>query len=72
MKRWAENLWILTIDEYDNLPNGTELTCIDGEIAVKGRDDIDLDTRFGYISYGIVDPFNHPLKEQLLFFRLAT
>lgn len=72
MKRWEENLWLLTVDEYTHLPDGTELTCIDGEVAVKGRDDIDLDTRFGYIAYGIVDPFSHPLRDQLLFFRLAT
>lgn len=72
MQRWDENLWLLTVDEFNNIPDGTELTCIDGEVVVKGRDEIDLDTRMGYIAYGIVDPFKHPLKEQLLFFRMAT
>lgn len=72
MQRWDDNLWLLTIKEYNDIPDGTELTCIDGTVAVKGSDEIDMDTRMGYIAYGIVDPFNHPLKEKLLFFRLST
>lgn len=72
MQNWDNNLWLLTVNEFDQIPNGTELTCIDGTTAVKGQDDIDMDTRFGYIAYGFVDPMNHPLKETLLFFRLTT
>lgn len=79
METWDEkghwqddNLWLLSRYEFDQLPDGVEVTSIFGKTAVKGVDDIDLETRFGYLAYGIKDPFNHPLKEQLLFFRLST
>lgn len=35
------------------IPDGTELISIFGDIEVKGEDCIDLDERFGYISYGL-------------------
>ena len=72
MQVWDDKLWLLTVAEFNQIPDGTELTCIDGTTAIKGQDEIDTDTRFGHIAYGIVDPFNHPLKEQLLFFRLMA
>lgn len=52
MKKWNETLWLLTPDEYAALPDGTNVMCIDNEIAVKGTDYIDQDTRFGCIAYG--------------------
>jgi len=72
MQRWDDNLWLLTTDEFNEIPDGTVLTCIDGTTATKGVDEIDMDTRLGYLAYGIVDPANHPLSEQLLFFRMVT
>lgn len=53
MKKWNKELWLLTIDEFNALPDGTHLQCIDNEISVKGKDYIDMDTRFGVIAYGL-------------------
>lgn len=53
MKKWNKELWLLTVDEYNSLPDGTHLQCIDDEIVVKGKDYIDMDTRFGLIAYGL-------------------
>ena len=53
MKKWNEELWLLTINEYNELPDNTQLKCIDDEIVIKGKDYIDLDTRFGVIAYGL-------------------
>lgn len=35
-----------------DVPDGTELFDIFGEPVIKGKDDIDLDTRGGYLAYG--------------------
>lgn len=72
MQRWDDKLWLLTVNEFEKIPDGTVLTCIDGTTATKGTDDIDTDTRMGHIAYGIVDPLNHPLRDQLMFFRIAS
>ena len=53
MKKWDDNLWLLTPDEFKELPNGVILRCIDDTFAVKGADDIDQDTRFGCLAYGL-------------------
>jgi hypothetical protein len=65
MMRWSEetDLWLLTPAEFDQLPDGTELGCIDDETHVKGRDRIDNDTRFGHLAYGIHRPFQHELRD---------
>jgi hypothetical protein len=51
---WDEEhtLWLVTPEEFARLPDGFELTCIDGDTAIKGKDKIDDDTRFGHIAYG--------------------
>lgn len=51
---WDEEhtLWLVTPEEFERLPDGFELTCIDGEKWVKGKDKIDMDTRFGHIAFG--------------------
>lgn len=53
MKKWNEDLWLLTIDEYNALPDNVQLKCIDNEIVIKGTDYIDLDTRFGEMAFGL-------------------
>lgn len=53
MKKWNKDLWLLTVDEYNSLPVGTQLQCIDEEIVIKGSDYIDMDTRFELIAYGL-------------------
>ena len=47
-----KTLWLVTPEEFERLPNGFVLTCIYGETAIKGKDEIDDDTRFGHIAYG--------------------
>lgn len=56
--RWDEAddpLWLLTPDEFAMVPDGSTLVCISGETGVKGRDEIDLDTRGGCIAWGFLD-----------------
>lgn len=72
MQLWSEetNLYLFTPEEYEQLPDGCELTCIDGSKEVKGIDKIDMDTRFGHTAFGVNDPWNHPLKDLFLVFKL--
>lgn len=75
MIQWDENpnpLYLFTEAEYNQLPDGIELESIGGSKAVKGKDYIDMDTRFGYLAYGVRDPHNHPQKHLLLTFQLKT
>ena len=55
-KSWDEEMDIVLIPlwAFDLIPDGTELTCIDGNKKIKGKTEIDLDVRFGCIAYGIV------------------
>ena len=59
---WDEDrkLLLVTPEEFAELPDGTELTCIDDTVAVKGRDEIDDDTRAGHMAYGVTGC--HPLR----------
>ena len=70
MAPWDGELFLFTPEEYEQLPDGIELTCIDGDTVVKGKDYIDMDIRFGNIAYGVKDPWNHPLKDLFLVFKL--
>ena len=45
-------LHLLTLAEYERVPDGATLISIGNKMKVKGRDDIDLDTRFGCIAWG--------------------
>ena len=73
MHRFDDRLWLFTVEEFNQLPDGMELHCIDGSTVVKGEDLIDMDTRFGYIAYGVVDPIaEHAQSELLTKFRLMT
>jgi hypothetical protein len=55
MKKWNEDLWLLTPKEYAELDDGTTLQCIDNSMVVKGVDYIDEDVRFGHIAYGLTE-----------------
>jgi hypothetical protein len=77
MRQWdgvsGRNLWLLTMAELEQVPDGTLLDCIiPSKEAVKGKDPIDDDTRGGYLAYGVIDPMNHELKDLFLLFMLAT
>jgi len=73
MHLWSEetNLHLFTPTEFNKLPDGTKLECINGWTKVKGVDDIDMDTRFGHIAYGVRDPQNHELKHLFLLFTIT-
>lgn len=45
-------LELVTPEEFEALPDGTVLYSIIGERVTKGVDDIDDDTRAGYIAFG--------------------
>jgi hypothetical protein len=64
------DLYLFSLDEYEQLPAGIELESISGTKLIKGRDYIDLDTRFGHIAYGVRDIENHPNHNLLLKFLL--
>ena len=72
MHEWEEedSLWLFTKEEFDQLPDGIELTSISGDQCVKGKDYIDMDIRFGYMAYGVKNPWEHPLKDLFLIFEL--
>ena len=73
MIKWNENLWLFTVDEYNQLPDGIVLTSIGGDTATKGVDYIDMDVRFGHIAYGINGPLlNHPESELLMKLKLSV
>lgn len=70
MAPWDEELFLFTPEEFDQLPDGIELTSISGKSKVKGKDEIDMDTRFGHTAFGVKDPWNHPLKDLFLIFKI--
>lgn len=72
MQPWNEELYLFTPEEYEQLPDGIELYSImaNDPPVFKGKDDIDMDTRFGHIAYGVKDPWNHELKDLFLIFKL--
>lgn len=59
MVQFDKNFWIFTLEEYEQLPDGIELTSITGNKVIKGKDYIDLDVRFGCIAYGVKNPREH-------------
>ncbi len=70
MQAWDDALYLLTIEEYEQLPKGTILTSISGNNVIKGEGFFDYDTRAGYLAYGIMNPWTHPLKDLFLLFKL--
>lgn len=52
---WPVPLWLLTPEELDRLPEGTVVTSIAAERKVVGVDEIDSDTRFGCVAWGLMD-----------------
>lgn len=72
MVLWDQNLWLLSREEFHQLPDGTELISILGERKIKGQDSFNFDSRMGYLAYGVRDPFNHELKDLFLIFALKS
>jgi hypothetical protein len=74
MIKWSDedDLYLFTPEEFEKLPNGFQLSGISGVgTYVKGVDSIDQDTRFGYLAFGVKDPWNHPEKNLFLTFVLS-
>lgn len=71
MQKWNDTLWLFTPTEFEQLPDRTILTCIDGSHATKGIDYIDMDVRAGHIAYGIENPMSHPLAELFTLMKLS-
>lgn len=55
MRKWDDesNLWLLTPEEFAEVPNGIVLLSISNDPKVKGKDYIDDDTRAGVLAYGL-------------------
>jgi hypothetical protein len=70
MRSWEDKLYLFTPEEFKQLPDGTEVKSVRGNIKVKGKDIINIDTRYGYTPWGVKDPWNHPLKDLFLIFKL--
>ncbi len=49
---WDETLRVLPLWMFNYVADGETLTSIDGSTSIKGKDDIDLDVRFGCIAFG--------------------
>lgn len=74
MYKWNSDpngLVLFTKEEFDKLPDGMEFTSIGGVTAIKGKDYIDMNTRFGHLAYGVKDIWNHPQKDWFLIFKLT-
>ena len=71
MTRWDQDLWLFTPKEFAQLPDGIELESISGDRKTKGRDEIDQDTRLGYLAWGVRDPLNHELQHLFTVFGLT-
>ncbi len=74
MRRWDEDsdLWLFTVAEFHQLPDGIVVECINGEKAIKGTDHVGHSQHLGYIAWGVRDPFNHELGPLFTKFMLET
>ena len=72
MQSWDGKLWLFNEDEFNKLPDGFELKCINGKTYTKGKDYIDMDTRGGWLAFGVEHPLTHPESELLSTIVLST
>lgn len=49
---WDDNLVLIPLWAWHYVVDDVELTNINGDTKIKGKDNIDLDVRFGCIAYG--------------------
>lgn len=71
MIKISSDLWIFTVEEFNQLPDGIKLKSIRGIDVVKGKDYIAPGTMRGHIAYGVRDPWNHKEKHLFLMFGLS-
>ena len=53
MVSWDGELYLIPLRDWQNWPQGAEVTSINGDVKVKGSDNIDEDTRYGLLAWGI-------------------
>lgn len=74
MIKWSgegeNSLFLFTPAEFELLPDGIELESVDNKTYIKGKDNIDVDTRGGYLAYGIRSPATHKHADLFLIFLL--
>ena len=74
MMKWKDegenSLFLFSMKEFMQLPDGIELESINGWKRIKGKDYIDDDTRAGHIAYGIRSPRTHKHADLFLIFLL--
>jgi hypothetical protein len=72
MKLWDEttNFWILNEEEFSKIPDGHSLVTINGEEVIKGEYVPSIHLEFGYTNCGVINPFEHKLKEYFFIFML--
>jgi hypothetical protein len=61
-------VYLILKDVWDDIPDGTAVISFDNEVKTKGKDEIDLDYRFGRLAYGL----NDELFEKLDYKQLET
>ena len=56
-RKWgdAADLWLLRPEHLPQIPDGTVLVSVRSETAIVGVDQIDDDTRGGYLAWGVLD-----------------
>lgn len=65
-----KKLWLITPEQFEQLPDETELTDIFGRKKRKGVDEISQDERVGYLAYGFLEeerPGNIDFNEKAVF-----
>ena len=55
LKLVGSTISLIHIDDYDKIPDGTELITIFGVRKIKGKDYIELDDRGGWLGVGTLD-----------------
>ena len=71
MIKWNDDLWLLTEQELDDLPDGTKLMSINNQYEYKNNE-LDRDTRFGVLAYGLTEELieNQGLEDRVLLWRI--
>jgi hypothetical protein len=71
MIRWNDTLWLLTEQELDELSDGTRLMSINND-CVEKHPDLDRDTRFGVLAYGLTDELieSQGLRDRVLLWKI--
>lgn len=71
MIKWNDDLWLITEQELDDLPDGTKLMSINNKYEYK-NDQIDRDTRFGVLAYGLTEELiaEQGLEDRVLLWRI--